>query len=386
MTKQAKEYLFITTQDQLDRYCQQAAQAKVLALDTEFVRTRTLYSKLGLIQVYDGIEIALIDPTCDLDLEPFWQLLTQPSIVKVLHSCHEDLEVFKKYANRLPLPLFDTQIAGQFLFNGKVLGFGAMVAQELGITLDKGEARTNWLKRPLTNNQLVYAANDVKYLLPLYHKLNDQLQELNLQEYNLAEAAYKVEQKRQDKDTSLLFLDFGTAWQLKPRELAILQELAAWRLSVAQERDLALGFVVKDPTLITIAQRKPSDINSLKNIPEINKQELRIHGDAMVACVKRGKALPIEQCPKRVPRMTDHPEYKQAFKTLKQMVLQAANCANVPMEMVATKKQLNQWIKATWHMAYAETPDFTASWRYKILQQTLNDWTEQYALDKSDEK
>lgn len=384
MTTQAEEYLYITTQEQLNQYCLQASKAPVLALDTEFVRTRTLYSQLGLIQVYDGVEIALIDPTCNLDLEPFWQLLTAPNIVKVLHSCHEDLEVFKKYANRLPLPLFDSQIAGQFLFQGKVLGFGAMVAQELDIELDKGEARTNWLKRPLSGKQLVYAANDVKYLLPLYHKLNDQLEARNLQKYNLAEAAFKVEQKRQDKDTSKLFLDFGTAWQLRPRELAILQSLAEWRLSVAQKRDLALGFVVKDPTLITIAQRKPSDLSSLKNIPEINKQEVRIHGDAMVACVQKAKDLPLEECPKKVPRMTDYPEYKQAFKALKQMILQAANRADVPMEMVATKKQLNQWIKSTWNMTYADTPDFVASWRHEILEQTLVSWTQEYSLDKSE--
>ena len=224
VNKLNSEYLYIEKQEQLNTYCQLAKQADVLALDTEFVRTRTLRSHLGLIQVFDGREVALIDPLCGLDLEPFWQLLSDPSIVKVLHSCHEDLEVFKYYANRLPMPLFDSQIAGQFLFQGKVLGFGAMVSQELGIDLDKGEARTNWLKRPLSDSQMHYAMNDVKYLLPLYHKLNEQLQDAGLQQYNLDEAKLKVTQKSVDKNTDRLYLDFGNAWQLSSRELAILQE------------------------------------------------------------------------------------------------------------------------------------------------------------------
>jgi len=289
VTSNSENYLYINEQSQLDDYCLKASKSKVLALDTEFVRTRTLFSKLGLLQVFYGEQVALIDPLCDLDLEPFWQLLTNKNIVKVLHSCHEDLEVFKKYAGRLPEPLFDTQIAGQFLFKGKVLGFGAMVAQELDIELDKGEARTNWLKRPLTEKQLTYAVNDVKYLLPVYHSLNDKLIEQGLAEYNLAEAAFKVEQKRKDKSLDNMFLDFGTAWQLKSRELAILQELALWRWQLASKKDLALGFVAKDPTLVAIAQRRPSELASMQNIPGVNPQEVKRHGRAMLECVKKAK-------------------------------------------------------------------------------------------------
>lgn len=375
------EYLYIKQQQQLNEYCQLAKSAPVLALDTEFVRTRTLRSHLGLIQVFDGQQVALIDPLCELDLEPFWQLLSDPSIVKVLHSCHEDLEVFKYYANRLPTPLFDSQIAGQFLFQGKVLGFGAMVAQELGVELDKGEARTNWLKRPLTDNQLHYAMNDVKYLLPLYHKLNDQLTAAGLAEYNLAEAKLKVEQKQADKNTEQLYLDFGNAWQLKPRELAVLQELSKWRLSVAQDKDLALGFVVKDATLFSIAQRRPSDINSMRNIPGVNPHEIRIHGNALLACVERGKQIPQELCPVKVPRLTDYPTYKQSFKALKQAITQRAETLNVPVELLATKKQLNQWIKCVWQVPYSEPSDFELSWRYQLLEPVLLQWSEQYSLE-----
>ena len=381
VTSNSADYLYIREQSQLDDYCQKAAKAQVLALDTEFVRTRTLYSKLGLIQVFYGEQVALIDPLCELDLEPFWQLLTNENLVKVLHSCHEDLEVFKKYANRLPAPLFDTQIAGQFLFHGKVLGFGAMVAQELGIELDKGEARTNWLKRPLTDKQLTYAVNDVKYLLPVYHSLNEKLAEQGLQEYNLAEATFKVEQKRKDKSQEHMFLDFGTAWQLKTRELAILQELAKWRWDLASKKDLALGFVAKDATLVAIAQRRPSELASMQNIPGVNPQEIKRYGKAMLECVARAKQLELEQCPVKVPRVTDYKDYKQAYKALKQSATSVANQYRVPIEMLATKKQLNQWIKWSLKMAYAEKPDFLCSWRKDLLIDVLEQWQTKYSLD-----
>ncbi|MBU2883835.1 ribonuclease D [Psychrosphaera sp. B3R10] len=379
MTTQEKEYLYIDDQNSLNEFCEQASEAPVLALDTEFVRTRTLNADLGLIQAFDGKSLVLIDPLVDLDLEPFWQLLTNEKIVKVLHSCHEDLEVFKIYSNRMPKPLFDTQIAGQFLFQGKVLGFGASVLQEVGIELDKGEARTNWLKRPLSPQQLEYAANDVKYLLPLYHKLSEKLQQQGIDQFNLAEANYKVELKSQPKNLDLLYLDFGNCWQLKPRELAILQELCSWRLDMAKKRNLALGFVVKDASLFAIAQKRPSDLASLKAIPGINPHEIRLHGNAIMTCVERGKAIPLEECPQKVPRLTDYPIYKQAYKQLKQALTKAGEKHKLPIEMLATKKQLNQWIKWKWQLPHAETPDFIASWRSEILAEALNTWDKSFA-------
>jgi ribonuclease D len=378
VTDRNSEYLYITEQHQLDAYCQQASQAKVLALDTEFVRTRTLYSELGLIQVNDGVSIALVDPLCELDLEPFWSLLTDQTIVKVLHSCHEDLEVFKLYANRLPIPLLDTQIAGQFLFQGRVLGFGAMVEQELGIELDKGEARTNWLKRPLSENQIHYAVNDVKYLMPLYHALVEQLEQKGWLEYCLAESNHKVCLKAEDKNENLLYLDFGNAWQLRPRSLAILQELSVWRLEQAKKRNLALGFVAKDSTLFAVAQRRPGDLNSLRNIPGINPNEIKYHGRAMLNCVERGKQLPQEQCPEKVPRLTDYKSYKQAYKSLKQWVSEAIEASGLPIEVIATKKQMNQWIKWVWQVSHAECPDFEHSWRKELIAPAMEKWREKY--------
>lgn len=374
------EYQYIETQDELNAFCLQASQKQELALDTEFVRTRTFYAELGLIQAFDGESLVLIDPCVELDLEPFWALLTNPDIVKILHSCHEDLEVFKVYSGRLPEPLFDTQIAGQFLNEGTVLGFGAAVEKTLGIELDKGEARTNWLARPLSATQLQYAANDVKYLLPLYHSFQQELQERGLEDFNLLEASLKVSQKKVDKNPETLYQDFGNAWQLKRRELAVLKELTKWRYQVAQKKNLALGFVVKDASLFSVAQRQPSSINSLKNIPGIHPSEARIHGSALIKCVEAAKQIPLQECPEIVPRLTDFPDYKQAFKLLKKLANEAAEANSVPMPLVATKKQLNQWIAWQWQVPGQAQPDFAVPWRSELLKKKLSVWEEKFGL------
>jgi len=146
---------YIEDHASLVELCHKLAKADVLAIDTEFVRTRTLYPKLGLIQVNDGENLALIDPVAINDLSPFWQLLTDEKICKVLHACSEDLEVFLTAANCRPVNLIDSQIMMSFLGHGLSMGYAAMVNHYLAIEVDKSESRTDWMKRPLTPNNLI---------------------------------------------------------------------------------------------------------------------------------------------------------------------------------------------------------------------------------------
>ncbi len=163
------ERIYIEDSEQLHLICQRYAQAKILAIDTEFVRTRTLYPKLGLIQINDGETLALIDPVAVSDLTVFWQLLENPNIQKVLHACSEDLEVFLTAGNCRPVNLIDSQIIMAFLGHGISMGYAAMIAHYTDIELDKSESRTDWMKRPLTQKQLDYAAADVEHLFCLLY-------------------------------------------------------------------------------------------------------------------------------------------------------------------------------------------------------------------------
>ena len=163
--------VFVNDNQSLIKLCQQFEHAEILAVDTEFVRTRTLYPKLGLLQVCDGKCVALIDPITIDDLRPFWDLLIDSRILKVLHACSEDLEVFLHSGNCKPENLIDSQIMMAFLGHGISLGYAAMVKHFLDIDLDKSESRTDWTKRPLTDKQLTYAAADVEHLYELFPTL-----------------------------------------------------------------------------------------------------------------------------------------------------------------------------------------------------------------------
>ena len=162
-------YTLITDTPALADFCD--TDASVLALDTEFIRTRTFYAKPGLYQLFDGQQTVLIDPVTVPDLSPLWQLLQDPTRICVLHAGGEDLELLQHQSGAMPGHTHDTQLAAAFLGLGAQLGFAPLVETLLGVHLDKAHARTDWLARPLSSAQLSYAADDVIYLYPVYQQL-----------------------------------------------------------------------------------------------------------------------------------------------------------------------------------------------------------------------
>ena len=156
----------ITDNNALAAYCQQVANSNLLAVDTEFIRQSTLFPKLGLIQLYDGSQLALVDPLSITDWRPLQQLFAKPELIKLLHSCSEDIEALATVGITQITPLFDTQLAAELLGWGSSMGYARLVEQLSGEILDKSESRTDWLARPLSQTQLQYAANDVHFLFP----------------------------------------------------------------------------------------------------------------------------------------------------------------------------------------------------------------------------
>lgn len=239
-------YQLIENQSELNELCEKLSLAKLLAIDTEFVRTRTLYAKLGLLQVSDGKQIALIDPLSIGDLSPFWELLTNAGIVKVLHAGSEDLEVFLTSGNCKPVNLIDSQIMMSFLGYGLSIGYAAMVKHFLDIALDKSESRTDWIKRPLTPKQLTYAGADVEYLFSLYPKLLAQVTDAGFLDNAQQETQSMIDKKFMPVDDSQLYRNIKMNWRLNPKQLNNLKYLCQWRYQQAKNRDLPLGFVAKD--------------------------------------------------------------------------------------------------------------------------------------------
>ncbi|MFH8134720.1 ribonuclease D [Pantoea osteomyelitidis] len=361
-------YSLIDDNHQLASVCQAARQHDAVALDTEFVRTRTYYPQLGLIQLYDGEQLVLIDPLQITDWSPFIELLTDTGVTKFLHAGGEDLEVFLHRFKVLPQPMIDTQILAAFAGQPLSWGFAAMVAHFTQVQLDKSESRTDWLARPLTERQCDYAAADVAYLLPIARQLMTQAEEAG----NLAAALSECDtlcQRRLDILQPIdAWRDITNAWQLRSRQLAALQRLAAWRLNLAREKDMAVNFVVREENLWKVARFLPGSLGELDHLG-LSGHEIRFHGKTLLALVAEAQAQEEESLPAPLSNLIDHPQYKQMFKAIKALVQQVSEQSGYSQELLASRRQINQVLNGYWELKpQARMPELLTGWRGDLLK------------------
>lgn len=364
-------YSLIEHDDQLVTVCQLARQHSAVALDTEFVRTRTCYPQLGLIQLCDGEQLVLIDPLNITDWAPFVALLTDEQVMKFLHAGGEDLEVFLHRFSVLPQPMIDTQILAAF--NGYPLswGFASMVAQFSQVELDKSEARTDWLARPLTERQCSYAAADVHYLLPVAQQLIAISREAGNLPAALSECAMLCQRRLDVLQPQDAWRDITNAWQLRPRQLAALQRLAAWRLKTAREKDMAVNFVVREEHIWKVARFMPGSLGELEHLG-LSGHEIRFHGKMLLALVAEAQSLAEEQLPKPLVNLIDHPHYKNAFKAIKALVQQISEETGYSQELLASRRQINQVLSQHWGIKQrTRTPELLAGWRGELFNSRI---------------
>ncbi|WP_088331047.1 ribonuclease D [Lacimicrobium sp. SS2-24] len=370
------QYHLIESPSQLAEYCRQAAQQPFIAVDTEFVRTRTLYPRLGLIQLYDGQQLSLVDPLAIGDLGALKELLLNDTVIKVLHACSEDLETFAAAMGVMPNRIFDTQVAAAMLNMGPSLGYAKLVEELSGVTLDKGESRTDWIARPLSSQQLHYAANDVLYLYDLYPQLAQRIEEQGKTGWVFADVQQLMTKKQAELPTEYAYLTIKNAWQLKGKALAVLKGLAQWRLQTARSRDIALNFVLKEQAMLELAKRQPQAKNGLHGINALMPQDIRRHGDAILGVIAEAVSLPPEHYPPKVERLVDFPAYKKTAKVVRDMCEKVATEQGIPVEMLGSKKQINQLLKWLWFeldesKLMGLTPDLISNWRQPLLAEQL---------------
>ncbi|WP_189637824.1 ribonuclease D [Thalassotalea sp. HSM 43] len=370
------QFSYISDENELVQYCQQASSKDLVCIDTEFVRTRTLFPNLGLLQIYDGEQLALIDPEAIADLSPFWQLLQNPDVLKVIHSCSEDLEVFLRAGQCRPVNMLDSQIAMAFLGHGLSMGYAAMIKHYLGLELDKSESRTDWLKRPLSQRQLEYAAADVYHLYQICDRVIDEINEAGFYQALMMESEWQIEKKFSPIDPLKLYLDNKSAWKLQPRNLAILQHLLAWRYEQAVRRNLPLTFVAKDATLFTLAYKNPKSVGAMANFEGIDILDIRHKGKAMLNVMRKVNELPDDELPKQMSRLDSYPNYKNTFKAVKQKLTELAAQNNLDIAVVAGKRQIHQLL--TWHWQLNEqseqSVELLQGWRGELFAQPVRDF------------
>lgn len=371
-------YQMITTNDALASLCEITRDAPSIALDTEFVRTRTYYPQLGLIQMYDGKRVSLIDPLEITDWAPMRELLLDPAITKYLHAGSEDLEVFLNTFGIMPEPLIDTQILAAFAGRPMSWGFAAMVEEYTGLVIDKSESRTDWLARPLTERQLDYAAADVFYLLPIAAQLMKEAEASGWLPAALNECRMTQQRRQETTDPKDAWRDISNAWQLRTRQLACLQLLAEWRLRKARDRDMAVNFVVREEHLWAVARYMPGSLGELDSIG-LSGSEIRFHGKALLALVAQAQQLPDDQLPEPLLNLMDMPGYRKAFKAIKALVQEVATENNISAELLASRRQINQLLNAHWKLKPKNgTPELIAGWRGELMADRLKVLLEGY--------
>jgi ribonuclease D len=357
----------ISTLPALEAASRELARQPVLALDTEFVRTRTYYARLGLIQVGDESGVRLIDAVAIPTLEPFEPILRAPAIERVLHSCGEDLGAFLHHFGVLPASVFDTQVAASLVGLGFSLSYQALVGQVLEVSLAKEETRSDWTARPLTEAQLEYAARDVTYLLPLHAHLLERLRELGRESWAREECARLLDPARYEVVPEEAFRRVRGAGGLDRRGLALLQALCEWREEEARRSDVARPFVVRDEALLELARRRPRRYGDLRDVGSLPPRERRRYGRALLEAIERVARVPEGELPRPVPRAPRVERASELVKGLQALVASRARELGVAPEMLAHKRMLERLVREVAGRGSRELPPELEGWRREVV-------------------
>jgi ribonuclease D len=348
---------------ELARFCARQSTAPYIAIDTEFMRDRTYWPKLCLVQIAGPEETAAIDTLApDLDLGPLFDLMADVNVVKVFHAARQDVEIFFHLTGRIPAPIVDTQVAAMVCGFGDAVSYENLAAKLAGARIDKSSRFTDWSHRPLTDKQLQYALSDVTHLRPAYEKLKRRIEKSGRGQW--------VEEEMQVlTDPATYQLDPRQAWRrLKTRSenrrfLAVLREVAAWREEEAQQRDLPRNRVLKDESIIEIASHAPTTAEDLARSRGMQRgfAEGRM-GQGILAAVRRGLALPESEAPKPEPRLDLPAGLAPVIDLLRVLLKTQCEAHDVAQKLVASADDLAM-IAADDH---AKVPALTG-WRREMF-------------------
>jgi len=328
-------YEWVADNAALAAACAACRAGDAVAVDTEFMRQSTFFPRPALLQLCDGATVWLIDPLAISDPAPVSSLFSDPAVTKVLHAASEDLEVFARWPGVLPQPLFDTQRAAALLGLGQGLGYRALVAALCAEELEKGETRSDWLHRPLSEAQCHYAAQDVWYLLTMYRKLCVAL-----------EALGRLEWVREDSAQALAnatglpppyYTRIKGASRLDRRGLAVLRSLADWRERTARAEDRPRNWVVDDAACLALARVRPADPADLEALAELPSSTRRRYGETLLAIIAKSSATPDDALPPLLPGPLSPAERLQLKRLKRALGARAAELAVEPEALLSTR-------------------------------------------------
>ena len=347
---------FINTNEALAEYCQRLQLKKVIALDTEFLRVRTFYPKPGLFQLNDGDDIVLIDPCTITRWAEFKSVLVNPDIVKVFHACDEDIELLHHFLGVDTYPVFDTQIAAAFCGYDFCMGYQRLIKAMLDVDLEKTSSRSDWMQRPLTEKQLHYAVDDVRYLLPVYEKIYRELESRDL--LHVVEEEYAAVLKNiNNNNFDNAYLRVKQAWKLNSQEFSTLKALATWREETMRKKDMPRNKVAKNEALMTLAGRKQWSHQQLFSVEGLPASTVKNAGEEIIALID--KAQELSDSGERMPKPVKADELMNKLKAILKELAMELGVAEQMLSKKAYNEQLYWVLKRA---GFSSVPSSIAGW------------------------
>ncbi|MFO7582209.1 ribonuclease D [Guyparkeria sp.] len=366
----------VTRKEQLDELLDAMAEADYLPLDTEFVRERTYFPRLALLQIATPGTVWLVDPLAGLDLSPLWERIVSTDKPVVLHAADQDLDLILTAAGRLPRQVFDTQIAAELLGIGAQLSYAALVEKLLGIALDKAQVRSDWLARPLSEAQWDYAVQDVFQLGQIFPLLHERLARTGRLEWMAEETARQTDPARFAPADQRRWKKVRGVQTLNRAGLAVLRPLTACREQLARERDLPRRWVWRDEALLELARAiaglpHPVDPGQITPMLETGRSPLR-GDDDRIRRLADAIARELDRPPSHWPELRRGPalppEDRELLKSRRNRLEQLAERESICPSRLATSTELKH------HLANPDRPSrLNQGWRADLLAPVLRD-------------
>jgi len=353
----------VTNTDDLSALCRRLEKHPYITIDTEFLRENTFWPILCLVQVASDDESAIVDPLAQgIDLQPLYDLLQNENVLKVFHAGRQDLEIFHRQTGKVPAPIFDTQVAAMVSGFGESVGYDTLVTKLVGAQIDKSSRFTDWSRRPLSDRQLSYAEADVTHLRTAYKKLSAMLQETGRENWLSSEMKIL-------ESPETYFTPPEDAWKRiktrnnKPRFLAILKSITAWREKQAHQQDIPRNRILRDEALLDIAGNPPKNADKLSHVRGIGKKFAEGHlGKGLLAAIEEGQNIPDSECPVVARKTPPAKGIGPLIDLLRVMLKMRCEENDVAQKLVCSSSDLEK-------IASETDPDVPAmkGWRYEVF-------------------
>ncbi len=358
--------MYCETQKELEDFVDRARNSEVLAIDTEFLREKTYYAKLCLLQLSTDDEVLIVDPFAHCDLTVLAELFENENITKLVHAGNQDLEILFRVVGVLPCPVFDTQLAAALIGFPQQIGYGALVQSLCGVSLKKGDSFTDWSARPLAASQLKYAADDVIYLPPMYRKLKERLEELDRLSWLDEDFAELSSPEFYFDDPRERLRRLKRANTLSRVQLACAREVAEWREVEARQHDIPRKWVLTDEQVVEACKREPRSIEELFMVRGIRERLAIREARALLAAIERGLKTPADQLPLLDNGGRNEPNVDVQLDLMNALVRLRAKQNSIAPQVLASHSELTLLARG-----HAKGLDILSGWRRHMIGDEL---------------